>query len=69
MSCRRSTDYFVNTATMTAAGRSTLLDFANFRQTFGTTDGNAGYLGGFDADGDDIISLNDFAAFRQSFGS
>lgn len=45
-----------------------LLDFALFRQSFGSSVGGAGFDGAFDADGDGAISLLDFAAFRQAFG-
>ena len=44
-------------------------DFAAFRQTFGKSNGESGYLHGLDSDGDGEIGLTDFAAFRQNFGS
>ena len=44
-------------------------DFAAFRQTFGKSEGQDGYLDGLDSDGDNTISLGDFAAFRSSFGT
>ena len=46
-----------------------LSDFAAFRQTFGKSQGETGYLDGLDSDGDDSIGLTDFAAFRGNFGS
>ncbi len=45
-----------------------LLDFADFRRTFGLTTGQTGYASEFDSDGDQAIGLLDFAAFRRSFG-
>ena len=46
-----------------------LLDFADFRRTFGKSAGDPGYAGGFDSDGDNAIGLIDFAAFRRNFGT
>lgn len=46
-----------------------LLDFAAFRQAFGKSDGEAGFMDPIDADSDDSIGLLDFAAFRQNFGT
>jgi len=48
-------------------GALDLLDFAEFRATFGRSTGQAGYNDNFDADGDGIIGLADFAAFRANF--
>ena len=44
-------------------------DFATFRQTFGKSHGEDGYLHGLDSDGNDTVGLADFAAFRQNFGT
>lgn len=46
-----------------------LLDFARFRQTFGKTVNEPGYLDAFDSDDDESIGLLDFANFRQNFGT
>ena len=46
-----------------------LLDFAAFRQTFGQSSGDAGYVAELDADLDNTIGLLDFAQFRQVFGT
>ena len=46
-----------------------LTDFASFRQAFGKSHGESGYLHGLDSNGDGEIGLTDFAAFRQNFGS
>lgn len=46
-----------------------LLDFAAFRQTFGKSLNDSGYLDGLDSDGDNTIGLLDFAKFRQNFGT
>ncbi len=46
-----------------------LLDFADFRRTFGKSDGDAGYLGSLDSEGDNVIGLLDFAEFRRNFGT
>ncbi len=45
-----------------------LLDFANFRRTFGLSNGDIGYLDAYDANADDAIALLDFAEFRRNFG-
>ncbi len=52
-----------------ANGVVDLLDFAALRRTFGTTNGNADFQEGLDADGDNSIGLLDFAMFRQNYGS
>jgi hypothetical protein len=46
-----------------------LLDFSIFRQTFGKTSLDSGYVGDLDSDGDDSIGLLDFSKFRQNFGT
>ncbi|MEM9824940.1 MAG: GEVED domain-containing protein [Planctomycetota bacterium] len=46
-----------------------LLDFADFRQTFGRSEGDTGYLPSLDYNGDGTVDLLDFAAFRRTFGS
>ena len=46
-----------------------LLDFADFRRTFGKSASESGYLGAFDSEGDNAIGLLDFAAFRRNFGT
>ncbi|MEM9826006.1 MAG: hypothetical protein AAF958_05430 [Planctomycetota bacterium] len=46
-----------------------LLDFAEFRVTFGQRDGDPGFLAGLDSQGDGVINLFDFADFRTSFGT
>ena len=46
-----------------------LLDFAEFRRTFGTSKGDLLYQSGIDSDGDLTIGLLDFAEFRRNFGS
>lgn len=46
-----------------------LLDFAQFRSTFGKTFADAGYVDGLDSDGDLQVGLLDFAAFRKGFGT
>lgn len=44
-------------------------DFAAFRGSFGSSDGDAHFRETFDADGNQSISLFDFAMFRANFGS
>lgn len=46
-----------------------LLDFAAFRQAFGSISGDSAFNEAFDSSNDGSINLLDFAAFRQSFGS
>ncbi len=45
-----------------------LLDFAEFRRSFGTSEGAASWNRAFDFDGDGDIGLLDFAEFRRNFG-
>ena len=49
-------------------GTVDLLDFADFRSTFGLSEGAAGYFAELDANNDDSIGLIDFAEFRANFG-
>jgi hypothetical protein len=50
-------------------GTVDLLDFAEFRRTFGLSAGQAGYLGSLEANFNGSIDLMDFAAFRKNFGT
>ncbi|KAA1261316.1 Glucan 1,4-alpha-maltohexaosidase precursor [Rubripirellula obstinata] len=45
-----------------------LADFALFRSTFGSRDGQEPFLPGLDSNADGEIGLTDFAAFRSNFG-
>ncbi len=49
-------------------GRVSLLDFAEFRRSFGKAIGDAAFHDGLDSDRDGVITLLDFAAFRRNFG-
>lgn len=46
-----------------------LLDFAAFRQAFGSSPSGGNWNHAYDNDGDDTVGLLDFAAFRQNFGT
>ncbi len=46
-----------------------LLDFAEFRSSFGFSAGDSKFQQARDADGDDLIGLLDFAAFHRDFGT
>ena len=46
-----------------------LLDFSQFRLSFGSGIGDSAFQAGFDVDGDDLIGLLDFSQFRDSFGN
>lgn len=46
-----------------------LLDFAAFRGTFGSSEGELNYRGDLDHDGNGMIDLLDFARFRANFGT
>lgn len=46
-----------------------LLDFARFRQAFGSNSNDAAYNEAFEATGDGVINLFDFAEFRRNYGS
>jgi hypothetical protein len=50
-------------------GSVDLLDFADFRRSFGKTAADPGFLSALDADGNQSIDLLDFAAFRRNFGT
>jgi predicted outer membrane repeat protein len=50
-------------------GTVDLLDFAEFRRTFGLSAGQPGYLGSLEANFNGSIDLVDFAAFRRNFGT
>jgi hypothetical protein len=52
-----------------AGGFVDLLDFAQFRGSFGTSEGTPTYQRGFDVDGNGVIGLSDFAEFRRNFGT
>lgn len=46
-----------------------LLDFSEFRRSFGLQQEQAGYLAALDWDDDNTIGLLDFGAFRRNFGA
>ncbi len=52
-----------------ANGTVELLDFAEFRRTFGKSSLEPGYQAGFDSNNDNMIALLDFANFRRNFGT
>lgn len=45
------------------------VDFVAFRNTFGSSSGDANYDRAFDLDDDETIGFSDFVAFRNRFGS
>lgn len=49
-------------------GAVDLLDFAEFRKSFGSTQEDANFAAELDFEGDGVISLGDFANFRKNFG-
>ncbi|MEM9825989.1 MAG: lamin tail domain-containing protein [Planctomycetota bacterium] len=51
------------------SGSVNLLDFADFRQSFGLAVGDLAFEGSFDANGDGTVDLLDFADFRTNFGT
>ena len=46
-----------------------LLDFAEFRRSFGLTSGQERYIASLDSNYNNMIDLLDFAAFRRNFGT
>ena len=44
-------------------------DYFGFRESYGKSSGDTGYLAEFDHDGDDQVGIADYLVFRSSFGS